>query len=109
MVLTSSTCWRSPGAPESANVPLRLIPGRCVQPPEATCRCVFLGIVLFQPEQPVNHVHRMLHDVLHLGLRYVRVFGFSRASRALLSRMHIFDGAVTERDCDKALGFSRQL
>src|SRR3984885_10342319 len=99
MVLTSSTCWRSPGAPESANVPLRLIP----------CRCVFLGIVLFQPEQPVNHVHRMLHDVLHLGLRYVRVFGFSRASRALLSRMHIFDGAVTERDCDKALGFSRQL
>jgi len=59
----------------------RLIPKPRVSLPELKRRLVLLGIVLSQPEQLVDRVHRLLHDVLHLGLRYVRIFGFSRLRR----------------------------
>ena len=92
-----------------ADVRFRLIPKPRVSVPELKRRLVLLAIVLSQPEQLVDRVHRLLHDVLHLGLRYVRIFGFSSASGALFAGVNIFDGAVAERQCDKALGFRCQL
>ena len=57
----------------------------------------------------VDRVHRLLHDVFHLGLHYVQVFGLSSTSGALSASVNIFDGAVAERQRDNALGFRCQL
>ena len=44
---------------------------------------------MHQPKQLVDRVHRLLHDVLHLTLGYVRVRGIPGASGALFSRMDV--------------------
>ena len=67
---SSPTTWIEP-------LRFRLIPEPRVSVPELECGLVLLGIVLFQPEQLVDHGYSLLYDVLHLGLRYVRVFRFS--------------------------------
>ena len=95
--------------PELANVRFRLLPKPRVSVPEFKRRLVFLGIVLFQPKQLADRVHRLLHDLLHFGLRYVGVFGLSRTGRTIFAGVNIFDRAIAERQCDDALGFSCQL
>ncbi len=97
------------GPPELANVRFWLLPKPRVSVPELKRRLVFLGIVLFQPKQLVDRVHRLLHDLLHFGLRYVGVFGLSRTGRTIFASVNIFDRAIAERQCDDALGFSCQL
>jgi|HubBroStandDraft_5_1064220.scaffolds.fasta_scaffold07499_4 hypothetical protein len=64
---------------ELAKVRLRLIPQLRVAAPEVNHRSVLVCVILFQPEQLVNPVHCPLHDVLQLGLRDVRVFGYMSA------------------------------
>ena len=63
--------WASLVLAQLANVRFRLIPKLRVSVPERNPRLVLLGIVLFQPEQLVDRVHRLLHHALHLGLRDV--------------------------------------
>jgi hypothetical protein len=60
-------------------------------------------MVLFQPKQLLDRVHRSLHDLLHFGLRYVGVFGLSRTGRTIFARANIFDRAIAERQCDDLL------
>lgn len=91
--------------PELANVRFGLVPKPRVAVPELKSRLVLLRIVLFQPEQLVNRVHSPLHDVLHLVLRYMRVFDLARTVGTLFSRVNILNGAVAECQCDNALGF----
>src|SRR5260370_26751545 len=73
--------------PELTKVRFWLIPKPRVSVSQLYRLLVFLGIVLFQPEPLVDRVHRLLHDVLHLGLRYARGFRCSSAPCALFSRV----------------------
>lgn len=95
-------------SPETSQVPFSAHPKIAYIGFPTKRRLVLLGIVLFKPEQLVDRVYGLFHDVLHLGLRYMRVFGFSGASGALSSSVNAFDGVVAERQCDNALGFSCQ-
>ena len=65
-------------------------------------RLVLLGIILFQPEQLVNRVHRVLHRVSSRLALCASIRISRRNSENLFLREH-FDGAVAERQCDYAL------
>src|SRR5271156_1567487 len=50
---------------ELAGLCVRLIPKSCISLPELKLGLVFLRIILFQPEQFVERVYRLLVDILH--------------------------------------------
>lgn len=64
------------------NICFRLVPRQCVSVPEPNRCLVFLGIVLFQPEQLIDCACRHLHDFPHLGLRDPREFSLPNACGA---------------------------
>jgi hypothetical protein len=104
----NSNCHTSSRLVDLANVCFRIVPRAGISAPKVHRRLVLLGIILFHPKQFINSVYRILHDVFHLGVRYVRVFRFTSTSGAFSSTMNVFDRPITERQCNEAFGFPGQ-